>query len=150
MSLIKVDDEIFIIWVFYDWLKIILLTLKGYQCNSNCINYIRFINIEHVQLKLLIFKNDLILMGISEIPFIIELIASMINKSISDTVDHFWLINDIEIELWKELISVNLIMIQFADDNEIFQIFIISEYNYRINSVINFEILFFKCFNNDQ
>ena len=150
MNLIEVDDEIFIIWVFHSWLKIAFLISESYQCNNNHINCARFIDIKHVQLKLLIFKNDLILIGISEVPFIAEAVASTMSEDISNTVDCFWLINDIEIELWKKLISVSLMMVQLANDDKVFQIFIISEHSYRISSVINLKTLFFKCFDNDQ
>ena len=149
MSLIEVSDEIFIVWIFYSWLEIVFLTLKGYWHNSNHLNCIKLINIEHIQLKPLIFKNDLILIGILEVLFIAEVIASIINESISNTVNHSQLINDIEIELWKELISAGLTAVQLTDNDEVFQIFIISEHSYRISSAINLKASFFKCFNND-
>ena len=150
ISLIEINDEIFIVWIFYSWLKMMLLILKNYWCNSNYINYIKFIDIEHVQLKLLTFKNNLILMGILKIPFIVRAIASMVSKDINDTVNCFQLINDIKIEFWKKLISADLMMIQFVSDDNVFQIFMISEHNYRVNSIIDFKILFFKYFDNNQ
>ena len=128
----------------------IFLTSEDYWHNSNCINYAKFINIKHVQLKLLIFKNDLILVDILKISFIAKAIASIMNENISDTVNYFWLINDIKIELWEKFISVNLIVIQLVSDDEVFQIFVISKHDYRINHIMNLEISFFKCFNNDQ
>ena len=76
-----------------------LLISKDYQHNNNHINCIKFINIEHIQLKLLIFQNDLILMSISEVLFIAEAIISTTYKSINNTVDHFQSINDIKIKL---------------------------------------------------
>ena len=150
MSLIEISGEIFIIWVFYDWLEIVLLTLKDYWCNSNCINCIRFINIEYVQLKLLTFKNDLILMGISKVLFIVKAITSTAGEGISDTVDCSQLIDDIEIELWKKLISVDLTAVELTDNGEVFQIFIISKHDYRVSGVMGFRASFFKCFDNDQ
>ena len=89
MSLIEIEGEIFIVWVFYDWLEIVFLTSEGYQCNSNHINHIKIIDIEHVQLKPLTFKNDLILMGILGVLFIAEAIASITDKSISNIVNCF-------------------------------------------------------------
>ena len=70
MDLIEVSDEIFIIWVFYDWLEIVFLALEGYQCNSSHINCIRVIDIEHVQLKPLTFKDGLVLVGTLGVLFI--------------------------------------------------------------------------------
>ena len=99
MSLIEINDEIFIIWVFHGWLKIVFLISENYWCNSNHINHIRVIDIEHVQLKPLISKNGLVLIGIPEVLFIAEEITSTVSEGISDTVDCFWLIDDIEIEL---------------------------------------------------
>ena len=149
IDLIEISDEIFIIWIFYSWLKIVFLILKNYQHNNGHINHIKIINIKHVQLKLLIFKNNLILMSISEVLFIIKTITSIINEGINNTVDCFQLIDDIEIKFWKELISVSLMAIELTDNDEVFQIFIISEHNYRINNVIDFRMLLFKCFNNN-
>ena len=150
MNLIEINGEIFIIWVFHNWLEIAFLILKDYWHNSNHLNCIRLIDIEHVQLKPLTFKDDLILVGISEVPFIAEAITSTANESISDTVNHFWLIDDIEIELWKKLILASLMVIQLVSDDEVFQILIISEHNYRISDAMNLKASFFKCFNNDQ
>ena len=150
MGLIEVSGEIFIIWVFHSWLEIAFLILKSYQYNSNCFNCIRLINIEHVQLKPLIFKNDLILVGILGILFIVRAITSTVSEDISDTVDCSWLIDDIEIKLWKELISAGLTVIQLTDSDEVFQIFVISEHDYRVSDVINFKVLFFKYFDNNQ
>ena len=97
-----------------------LLILKDYQYNNNYINYIKLINIKHVQLKLLIFKNNLILMGISEILFIVKIITSTVCESISNTVDCFQSINNIEIELQKKLVSVDLMVIELTDNDEVF------------------------------
>ena len=135
---------------FYGWLKIVFLISENYQCNSNHINCVRIIDIEYVQLKVLIFKNNLILMSISEILFIIKVVISITDKNINDTVNHFQLINDIEIEFWKKLISVNLTIIEFTDSGEVFQVFIISEHNYRVNDVMNFKVSLFKYFDNNQ
>ena len=150
INLIEVNNEIFIIWIFYSWLKIAFLILKNYWCNSNCINCIRFINIEYVQLKLLTFKNSLILISILRVLFIAEIITSTADENISNTVNYFWLINDIEIEFWKKLISAGLMTVELTNNNKVFQIFIINEHNYRVSSIINFKILLLKCFNNDQ
>ena len=150
MSLIEISDEIFIIWVFHDWLEIVLLILKSYWCNDNCFNCVRLIDIEHVQLKLLTSKNDLILVGILGVLFIARTIASTVNEGINDTVDCSWSIDDIEIKLWEELISVGLMMIQLMSNDEVFQILVINEHNYRVSSIIDFRTLFFKCLNNDQ
>ena len=89
-------------------------------------------------------------MGISEILFITEIIINTAGEDINNTVDYFQLINDIKIKLWEKLISVSLIAVEFTDNNEVFQIFIISEYSYKINNAINFRTLLFKCFNNDK
>ena len=89
-------------------------------------------------------------MSISEVFFVAEAVASMTGESINDTVDCFWLINDIEIELWEELISVSLTVIEFTGNGEVFQVFIINEYSYRVSSAINFKASLFKCFDNDQ
>ena len=40
-------------------------------------------------------------------------------------------------------------MIELTDNDEVFQVFIINEHDYRISSVINFEVSLFKCFNNN-
>ena len=40
--------------------------------------------------------------------------------------------------------------VEFTDSNKVFQIFIISEYSYRVSSAINFKMSLFKYFNNDQ
>ena len=150
MSLIEVNDEIFIIWVFYSWLEIVFLILKSYWCNNSHINHIRVINIEHVQLKLLTFKNDLVLMSISEVFFIVEVIASIMCEGISDIVDCSWLIDNIEIEFWEEFISVDLTAVELTGSGEVFQIFIISKHGYRVSSIINLKTSFFKCFDNGQ
>ena len=150
MSLIEIDDKIFLIWVFHSWLKIAFLTSENYQHNNSYINCVKIINIEHVQLKLLIFKNDLILMGILGILFIAEAIISTASEGISNIIDCSQLINDIEIEFWKELIPVDLTAVELINNDKIFQIFVISEHSYRVSSIIGFKALFFKCFNNDQ
>ena len=150
MNLIKINDEIFIIWVFHSWLEMMLLTLKGYWHNSNYINCAKLIDIEYVQLKPLTFKNDLILVSILEVPFIVEVIISIADENISDIVNCFWSIDDIEIELWEKLIPAGLMAVQLAGDDEVFQIFMINEHDYRVSDTINFKMLFFKCFNNDQ
>ena len=59
-------------------------------------------------------------MGISEVLFIAEAVISMMNESISNTVGHFWSINDIEIEFWEELISADLMMIELTGSDEVF------------------------------
>ena len=74
----------------------------------------------------------------------------MIDENISDTVDHFWSIDDIEIELWEELILAGLTAVELTDSDEVFQIFMINEHSYRISSVMNFKASLFKCFDNDQ
>ena len=74
------------------------LISEGYQHNSDSINYIKIINIKHVQLKLLIFKNNLILIGILEVLFIVEVITSTAGESINNIINCSQLINDIEIE----------------------------------------------------
>ena len=89
IGLIEVDDEIFIIWVFHSWLKIVFLTSESYQHNNSYVNHIKIIDIEHVQLKPLTFKNDLILMSILGVLFVAETVISTTDESISDTVDHF-------------------------------------------------------------
>ena len=89
-------------------------------------------------------------MSISEILFVAEIVASMMSESISDTVDHFWLIDDIEIELWKKLISVSLTVVELIGNDEVFQVLIISKYDYRVSSAMNFETSLFKYFDNDQ
>ena len=131
-------------------MKIAFLISENYQHNSSHINCVKIINIEHVQLKLLTFKNDLILMGISKVFFITETVISTADENISNIVDHFWLINDIEIELWEKLISAGLMMIEFINNGEVFQILVISEHSYRVSSAMNFKISLFKYFNNNQ
>ena len=89
-------------------------------------------------------------MSILRVLFIVEAIASMMCEDISDTVDCSWSIDDIEIELQEELVSVGLMAIKLTGSDEVFQIFMISEHSYRVSSVISFKALLFKCFNNDQ
>ena len=89
-------------------------------------------------------------MSISEVLFITEVITSTVNESISDTVDHFWSINDVEIELWKELISAGLMAVELTSGGEVFQILVISKHSYRIRDIINFKTLLFKNFDNNQ
>ena len=50
-------------------------------------------------------------MGILEVLFITGAITNMADKGISDTVDYFWPIDDIEIKLWKKLILAGLMVI---------------------------------------
>ena len=89
-------------------------------------------------------------MNILEILFVAETVTSITDKNINDIINCFWLINDIEIELWKEFIPAGLTAVEFINNNNIFQIFIISKHNYRISNVMNFKASLFKCFNNDQ
>ena len=89
-------------------------------------------------------------MSILRVLFVAEAIASMADEGISNTVDHFWSINNIEIEFWEELISVSLTAVELTDSDEVFQIFVISEHSYRVSSAINLRAPLFKCFNNDQ
>ena len=41
-------------------------------------------------------------------------------------------------------------VIEFIDNNEVFQIFIISEHDYRVSSAMSLEVPLFKCFDNNQ
>ena len=45
---------------------------------------------------------------------------------------------------------MNLMAVELTGNNEVFQIFIISKYGYRISNIMNFKASLFKCFNNDQ
>ena len=89
-------------------------------------------------------------MGILRVLFIAEIITDMTDEGISSTVNHFQLINNLEIELWEELISADLTAVEFTDGDEVFQILIISKHSHRISSAMSFRVLLFKCFNNDQ
>ena len=59
-------------------------------------------------------------MSILKVFFITEAVASTVSESISNIVNHFWLINDIEIELWEKLISVSLMAVELINNNEVF------------------------------
>ena len=89
-------------------------------------------------------------MSISEVLFVAEAVTSTVSENISDIIDCFWLIDDIEIELWKKLIPAGLMVIELISNDEVFQILVISEHSYRVSSAINLKASFFKCFNNDQ
>ena len=87
-------------------------------------------------------------MNISEVLFIAEIIASTADESINDTVDCSQSINDIEIELWEELIPADLMAVELTGSGEVFQILVINEHSYRVSSAINLRMLLFKCFDN--
>ena len=59
------------------------LISKSYQYIKNYINYVKIINIKFIQLKLLIFKKDLILMNIVKVFFIVKKVVSITNENIS-------------------------------------------------------------------
>ena len=59
-------------------------------------------------------------MGILKVFFVAETVASIMSEGISDTVDCFQLINDIEIEFWKELISAGLMVVKLTDSDKVF------------------------------
>ena len=89
-------------------------------------------------------------MSILGVLFIAGAVTSMMSEGISNTVDHSWSINDIEIELWKELIPADLTAVEFTGSDEVFQILVINEHSYRVSSVMSLRALLFKCFDNGQ
>ena len=89
-------------------------------------------------------------MGILEVLFVVRAVVSTVSEGISDTVDCSWLIDDIEIELWEELIPMGLTVVELTGSGEVFQVLIIDEYDYRVSSAMSLEASLFKCFDNDQ
>ena len=88
-------------------------------------------------------------MSVSRVLFITEAVASIMGESISNTVDCSQLINDIEIEFWEKLISAGLMTVELMNNDKVFQVFVISEHDYRVSSAMNLEMPHFKCFDNN-